>query len=168
MRTIPLLLRVGRALQSLPRSRAWLPVVGWMALIWALSSMPSDDEPGLHISPVLGNLAHAPIFGLLALWLALLIPRGTGWPRVDAHAAARVMLVVLAYAGIDEWHQSWIPGRDPSVFDVGTDLVGAACTLWIIAYVDRSAASENGLWRRLGICVLLCTLAAWIATVPPW
>jgi len=40
---------------------------------------------------------------------------------------AIVPLFCLCYGISDEWHQSFIPGRDASIGDVAADLTGAFC-----------------------------------------
>ena len=154
----------GALLQRLPRGFAWLPVGAWMALIWGLSSQVGDDEPRPAWMGWVSNLAHAPLFGLLALWLALALPRRGGWPRLDGRAIVAIVLVVGLWGGIDELHQSTVLGRDASLSDVLTDLTGAVCTLWIAAYVGSGEASDRGLWKRLGLGILACSLAALLAT----
>jgi len=162
-RTVSFLRGVGRALQRIPARLAWLPAGLWMGLIWVLSSLSADEGRVGHLTAFVSNLAHAPAFGLLALWLALLLPRAQGWPRLDRRAVLALLAVVLCYGAIDEWHQSFTPGRDPSALDVLTDVVGGACTLWIVAYLSRPAAAEAGLWRRLALGLFLCALTAALA-----
>jgi VanZ family protein len=79
--------------------------------------------------------AHAWEYALLAvlLWRALRRPLpGERRPWSSAHAWMAWLLAV-AYAGTDEWHQSWVPGREGALRDVGIDAAGAAiglATLW--------------------------------------
>ena len=58
---------------------------------------------------------------------------GPGSFALEAFGAPRPALwtlaVVLLYALSDEYHQSFVPGRHPDVFDIATDLVGAAVAL---------------------------------------
>lgn len=164
---IGLLRRAGRGLQRVPRSRAWVPAVLWMTLIWLVSSagFPGPGRP----SPFgwFTNLGHAPLFGLLGLWLALSLPRAGGWPRLGRREVGLVLGLVAAYALVDELHQGFVAGRDPSVFDVATDLVGAACTLWIAGFVPRETARDAGLGLRVLASLALCALAASLATWMP-
>lgn len=153
----------GALLQRLPRGLAVLPVGAWMALIWSLSSLPSDGEPRPPWMGWVSNLAHAPLFGLLALWLALALPRRNGWPRLDVRGIGAIVVLVGVWGVVDELHQSTVVGRHASVPDVLTDLTGAACTLWIAAYVGSGEANERGLWKRLGLGILACCLAALLA-----
>jgi len=114
---------------------------------------------------VISNLAHAPLFGLLALWLALAPPREAGWPRLSRGAVLAILGAVVLYGLVDELHQTTVPGRVASVLDILTDLVGAACTLWVVGYVGGRGASERGLWARLAAGVLACVAAALLASV---
>lgn len=156
---------VAAGLVRLPRPLAPLLVAGWMALIWSLSSSSRLVDGGFLVPPLVGNLAHAPVFGLLALWALLLVPRrGSGL----ALTRARVLFVVafvVAYAITDELHQGFVPGRHSSPFDVLTDTVGAAAVLWTASHVNAPGASEAGVRRRLLLGLLACFAAAALATL---
>lgn len=158
---------LGRSLARLPRALALVPVLLWMGLIRWLSSLPAGEGLPSWIGGYVTNLAHAPLFGLLALWAALVLPRAGGWPRLGPRHVAAVLGFVLLYAVLDELHQASSPGRHPSPYDVLTDLVGAACVLWIAAYLDAGAATERGLIWRLLLGVAFCLAAALLATYEP-
>jgi hypothetical protein len=104
------------------------------------------------------------MYGLLALWAALGVPRERGWARLDARAVGAILALVFTYALVDEWHQSMTPGRTPSAWDVLTDLAGAGATLAVAAYAGRAAARERGLWLRLAVGLAACMVAAALAT----
>jgi len=157
--------RVGRGLLRLPRTWAWIPAALWMGLIWALSSMGNADARLLRHTPGYWlDLAHAGAFGLLALWFCLLLPRAGGW--VSAGRLLRVVVVLAAavYGAVDEWHQSMVPGRHPTVFDLFTDVTGASCVVWIVVYAGRAGSTERGLRRRLLTALVLCALVAGLST----
>ncbi len=90
----------------------WLPVLAWAALIFALSSVPSLST-GLGLwDLVLRKLAHAGEYAVLGALLA----------RALAEPAA--LLVGAAYAVSDELHQTFVPGREGALLDVGIDSLG--------------------------------------------
>ena len=99
-----------------PRStlRAWLPVVAWAAVIFALSSIPSLSSGLGGWDLVLRKLAHLTEYGILG---ALLL-RATGRPAVALALAA-------LYAASDEVHQHFVEGRHAAPLDVAIDTVGA-------------------------------------------
>jgi hypothetical protein len=69
------------------------------------------------------------------------------------------------WGAIDEWHQASTRGRDSSLLDLVTDVVGAACVLWIIRYVGSARAKEHGLIARLALCAAACIAAALLASL---
>jgi hypothetical protein len=163
-----LLHRIGRFLLRLPAVVVWGAAVGWMAFIWRLSGHSMPTGPPTLAWSWFTNFGHAPIFGFLGLLLAagvLRLRREQPWPRVDRGTVAVVLSLVALYGLVDEWHQSWVPRRDAAWGDLLTDVTGAACVLWIIAYLGREGTSERGLWKRLAVGLLLCATAAGISTL---
>jgi VanZ family protein len=102
----------------------WLAVGLWMGLIFGLSSLPSlHGDPAASVDFLLRKLAH---IGEYAVLIALL------WWALRMHTSSRSQAWLLAvlvtgfYAVSDEWHQSWIVGRQGTVRDVGFDTIGMA------------------------------------------
>ena len=103
------------------RLALWVPVALWAGLLFFLSSR-SDLGPAGRIPDW---LTHGTAYLLLAVLLARAVVGGLGRPL----AAPTALLVVLAatlYGVSDEWHQSFVPGRDSSGGDVAKD-AGGAC-----------------------------------------
>ena len=101
-------------------ARLWLPVLGWAALIFALSSIP-DLGTGLGgWDLALRKLAHAAEYAVLG---ALLV-RATGRGGV-------ALAVGTLYAVSDELHQALVPGRMGSPVDVAIDALGVACGVFL-------------------------------------
>lgn len=91
--------------------------IAWMAVIFALSSMPGDAVPAGSY----GSYGHFFLYTVLAALYLLAIPSG--------RSATRIMLVAVALAsayGItDELHQVFVPGRVPDPVDWLVDTAGA-------------------------------------------
>jgi VanZ family protein len=106
-----------------------------MALIFAFSSLHGGGHlPAAEI--VLRKLAH--VAGYLVLTILLL----RALQRSDVAAAAPAAIVLaLAYAVSDEWHQSFVPGRTATAHDVAIDGLGIA--------LAALAATRGGLRRRI-------------------
>ena len=72
-------------------------------------------------------------------------------------------------AGLDEYHQTFIPGRSGELRDVCVDLAGAALAAALVWLLLRAARWRNerrrspSVWLPLGLCALL---AAGIAAAP--
>ena len=141
----------------------------WAALVWELcTSTRVTRGHWFWWTPWAFNLAHAPLFGLLAallgLSLAPVVVQG-GWrgllravPDPDgARRAAFVLVAVLVvgYGVLLEWVQSGIPGRRASGMDVVMDAIGALGVPW--------ALSSGQLFGRRTWVVFLAAaaLAAW-------
>ena len=102
----------------------WLPVIVWMGLIFYLSAQPDLPTPSSGLATrLISSAAHVFLFGVLAwLWARALGPRRYG--------LAVAFTLTLLYALSDEFHQAFVPGRDPDVWDVACDLLGAALALF--------------------------------------
>lgn len=161
---------LGSALIALPRPAGVLLAGGWMAFTWWLSSGPRGPQDGGPWWPFFANLAHAPLFGLLALWWIVALPRTESadgarrWAQLDARGMGVVLALALAWGAVDEWHQSSVDGRVSSWTDLVTDGVGATAVLVVAAYAGRADASARGLWWRLGLGLVACAAAAGVAT----
>jgi VanZ family protein len=128
------------------RSRAWpaptrkrrlLLPLAYMTAIFALSSIPDTETPAnalesalRWVSPELQNLLHVPLFGGLAwCWHWGL----HGWMRTDARRLGVALALTLAWAVLDELHQTTVPGRFGSLTDMLLNALGAVLALaWTV------------------------------------
>lgn len=108
----------------------------WMALIFYLSAQPSLGLPGLFEGQ--DKVMHFVTYGVLGF----LVARGIGpvrgefsWRRMFAAIAFTV-----AYGISDEFHQSFVPGRSPSVFDLLADALGALAGAWFARHLGEMPA----------------------------
>ena len=160
---------LGRLGLGLPRGFWALVAIGWASWIWYLSTLEGLPIPGTFGWSLLANTAHAPLFGLLGLWLAFALPRdgevtARGWARLTPRTVGLVLLIVAAWAGTDEWHQSWVDGRTASLLDWFTDMTGTSVILWIATVAGRSEGAPRMGWR-LALGAVLCFGVSLIATV---
>jgi lipopolysaccharide/colanic/teichoic acid biosynthesis glycosyltransferase len=102
----------------------WLPLMVWMGVVLGIGgsgALPMQEgswqrwllRKGIHI----GEYA---VLGLL-FYRVLAINRQEVYP---SHALGAACMTV-AFAGLDEWRQTFIPGRSGRLLDVGIDAVGA-------------------------------------------
>ena len=115
----------------LGRARLWVPPVGYMLLIFFLSSQ-SSPVPELT-KRVWDKALHMIEYGTLAiLFCRALI--GEGYGRL----ASLLLAVVLtsAYGASDEWHQSFVPRRSSDVYDWLADSIGGGAGVAAFAALD--------------------------------
>ncbi len=107
----------------------WAPVVVWMAIIFAGSSVPNPPPPPAGLTDKREHLIE---YGILAALSVRAFARGR-WIGVTVVTVASAVVFAGAYGGADEWHQRFIPGRTPEAADVIADVAGAtlvALALW--------------------------------------
>ena len=115
--------------------RRFGPPLLLMALIFVFSAQP-DLNSGLGVWDTIGRkLVHAVTYGTLFLlwWRAL------GWPANPLAAAA----ITLLYAASDEYHQSFVAGRESDPVDFLVDCCGIAAAVWLNLLAARRAASRR-------------------------
>lgn len=153
--------RTGLLLVRQSRRRAWIPACLWMGLIWFMSSLsnPLGRDPHGSLA-YFGNLAHPFEYGVLTLLLLPTVKRFQGWIRFDRESLGGRVALILTYAGIDEFHQSFVLGRHSSALDWLADATGMYCTLKIAAYISDPDATSAGVGKRCLYGVFLCCIAA--------
>lgn len=121
---------------------AWVPAALVMAVIFWRSAQPGEafvSDPLADM--VVKKVGHFVGYAALGVALALAID----WSRARSGNAAfldRATLlgawaIAATYAATDELHQVFVPGRSPSIVDVGIDALGAAAGIALFASVAR-------------------------------
>ena len=110
-----------------------------MLVIFWFSSQSSTDLPDFNWADTLVKKGgHMIGYGLLALtyW------HGLGW---DRRMRPLAWLFAVLYAATDEFHQSFVGGRHPSVWDVLVfDNLGALISLWLVGLrLKQKRPDEN-------------------------
>lgn len=103
--------------------------LAYVAGLYWLSSLP--DQPVRHEHTwlmLVSNLAHAPVFAVLAVLVLKTLSGEHGAPSRYVIA----FVVTAAIGVLDEWHQSFVPGRMVSAGDLALDLGGSACALLLV------------------------------------
>lgn len=88
--------------------------------------------------------AHFTVYGFLSLlayhsWRTT-VPRRSGWIFTWSLLA---LLVTLAAASLDEFHQMFVPSRGPSVYDVLLDMMGATFVQILLATFAQRRPSHK-------------------------
>jgi len=147
---------------SHPKFR-WFMVVAWAGLIFYLSTSgfgvgftewlliqilgllhatvsPQTFEVLHHLMRKAAHMTEYAVFCLL-LYAAFLDADDFEWrPRL----ALRSVVIAGIYSLTDEYHQTFVPGRTPSIIDCGIDTAGAALsTLIVLAWSRRKTVVRD-------------------------
>lgn len=108
----------------------WLPVIAWAGVIFAFSAREVPVTSEIYWQDfILKKTAHIIEYGIFALLL---------YRALRAHETERTRAVILSilfasiYGATDEFHQSFIPGREPRVRDVAFDTIGASLSMLVL------------------------------------
>lgn len=114
---------------------AFLAPLALMGLIFYLSHQPNLSTGLGFWDLILRKLAHMSSYCLLTLlWFRALVPH-------TRKALVAAVVIALAYAVSDEYHQSFIEGRVGSPVDVAIDAAGIMIAILLI---------RSGKLRRFG------------------
>jgi VanZ family protein len=112
--------------------RAWLwgPVLAAMTAIFIASAQPDLRPP----DGITNEQAHSTGYAGLSVLVARALAGGFG-VRLSWWRAAGAVAIATAYGCSDEWHQSFVPGREADLYDIWVDAVGAVagaagCWAW--------------------------------------
>jgi VanZ family protein len=128
--------------QSVQVALRSLAPLSLMALIFILSAQPDLDSGLGTLDLVLRKLAHGTEFALLTLAWAWALRPAT---RLNVPLAA---LIALLYAASDEYHQSFVAGRNGTPADVLVDAIGVAAALALVRYHRSVRCAITGTGRQ--------------------
>lgn len=103
----------------------WAPVGLWLAVIWVGSSVAGLGGGAESLRwRIVTSLGHASEYLVLGLLLARAAGRPQRWWLWPCLWAA-----CIAWGVGDEFHQSFVPGRDVEAYDVVMDAIGSGVGL---------------------------------------
>jgi len=116
----------------------WLPALLIMLVIFWFSAQPSSELPTFNwADKLLKKGGHMLGYAFLAFsyWRALDFKPGKRW---------LAWLFAVIYAVTDEFHQSFVPGRHPSSWDIALfDNFGALLSLWFAGHYRKQKRPDS-------------------------
>src|SRR5690606_2032338 len=78
---------------------------------------------------------HVIVYAILffLVYLGITANRQFRWQTKQAIAA---VIITIAYACLDEWHQSFVPTRSGNILDVAIDALGALIAAGLLAWYE--------------------------------
>ena len=148
----------------------YLPLVAWLVLIsYASSDSFSAENTSRIIGPlvlwlfpntspetlaaihfVVRKIAHFTEYAILA-YLAARAFRTSPRPALANRWFLIALTIVVVYALIDEYHQSYVPSRTASIFDSLIDMSGGLIMLLILHYRHKNRARRFKHSRSLSV-----------------
>jgi len=121
--------------------RYWLPPLAWMGLIFFFSAQPHlPHTPQAWLDVLLKKTGHALAYSVLA-WLYLRALRGRFHYPTATRAVA--LCLAVAYGLSDEYHQTFVPGRNGTPWDVAVDSLGALGAMLLEWRLQRRRATAR-------------------------
>lgn len=120
-----------------------LPIT-WAGIIFIISAQPKEAFERLGLSGLLVSVVgHLVTYFILMTLLVLAFRFANGVPF---RQACLISFVIVAVYGLsDEYHQSFVPGRTPTVADWIVDLIGAAAAWLVLVFWESRRAKRDEL-----------------------
>jgi VanZ family protein len=109
-------------------------------VLWLFPHTSHERLETIHF--VTRKLAHFSEYALLAILAARAFSTSPGERLRHRWLAASLTLVVI-YALLDEYHQSFVPSRTASIYDSLIDMAGGLTALLVIWWRKRNHHSAN-------------------------
>ena len=115
---------------------AWGPAATWAAVLFLLSEARLD--PGSPWLDINDKAVHLGIYLVLGATLA--------WAQRHGRRGSVLLFLSLGmvYGVLDEWHQSFVPGRDPSWGDWVADAAGVVLGYFLLRFYLRVHSTASG------------------------
>ena len=120
----------------------WLPVFIWLGIIFILSSIPASSLPQMPTESWnfwAHRSAHAGEYSVLGvLTIRAYSIQGS---KMEVKAILYLSLFILLSGLLDEWHQSFVPGRHAQLIDALFDTICGASGMLIYAQWQKRCKS---------------------------
>ena len=128
----------------------WLPVLLWALFIFSFSSVTTPRISETHWQDfIIKKLAHVVEYGMFAL---LLFRAFKGSGVVSKKALVYAFFTCVFYGITDEFHQSFTPGREPTVRDALVDSAGSLIALLTVRDImPKTHRNIRHIMVKLGI-----------------
>ena len=117
----------------------WLyrfPAVLWMLFIYFLSSIPKDKLPDISF-PDIHLIAHVIEYGVLGFLLARSFLNSVGAAKW-IFAVVVALIIASLFAASDEYHQTFVAGRNGEVITIFLDVLFSICGISAYLLVIKS------------------------------
>jgi len=108
----------------------------WMCFIFYISHQSSVSVPSVIAIPGQDKIFHFLVYAILGFFV---VGSFSSFVKgISVREAQWAFLIIFCYAVSDEFHQSFIPGRDPSAGDILADCLGGIFVIWLVRLRSKS------------------------------
>ena len=128
----------------------WLPFLLWAIVIFLFSANPTTRTSEIHWQDfIVKKTAHIVEYAVFTT----LLYRALRKSDFDLKKAGYTALATaFLYGTTDEYHQSFTPGREPTLRDIIVDSLGSGIALYVIwYYLPKASQSCKKLAKRMEI-----------------
>jgi VanZ family protein len=119
-------------LDKLESNKKWMiyfPLIIYWMILFVATTLPSKDLPTVHVSD---KIEHFTAYFILAVLLNLAMMFQNKYIYIKRKAWLFTLVIIMTYAGLDEIHQLFIPGRDCELFDWIADSSGVLLGIGLV------------------------------------
>ena len=108
--------------------KRWLMVLGWAGVIFGFSSMSINKQVDFNWWDfVIKKTAHMIEYAVLYFLVHRALSENQ--EKINKKVLIYSLILCLIYAFSDEWHQTFVAGREGTLRDVGFDSIGMLLSL---------------------------------------
>lgn len=122
-------------LNKLESNKKWMvyfPLVIYWIILFIATTLPSNDLPNMNVSD---KIEHFSAYFILAVLLNFTMMFQDKYLLMKRKAWLFTILIILTYAGLDELHQLFIPGRDCEFLDWISDSSGVLLGIGLVRFL---------------------------------
>lgn len=115
----------------------WTPVVLWMVLIYYSSSIRGEDISKIDI-PNIDKLFHLVEYFILGALLVRAFANSSDKANLKLILFLSI-LIASTYGALDEFHQRFVLGRSPDIFDIFSNIIGSFLGALLSIHKEKSS-----------------------------
>jgi VanZ family protein len=111
-------------------------------ILWIFPNLSEERVAAIHfVTRKLGHFSEYAVLGILSARAFA----GSANDFIRRHWFQLALLLILSYALLDEFHQSFVPGRTASIYDSAIDAAGGLTALLVTRFwYNRRQESRLG------------------------
>jgi VanZ family protein len=107
----------------------YFPLIIYWIILFIATTLPSNELPNMHVSD---KIEHFSAYFILSVLLNLTMMFQGKYLLLKRKAWLFTILIIITYAGLDEVHQLFIPGRDCEFLDWVSDSSGVLLGIGLV------------------------------------